>query len=236
MTISVTTGSGLPHERTTGFPLKGILWGGFLAGVLCGLDAMLYFGITRGIRPILKVGQVFELDDEPTMLAGIFHAGQCKCMKENEIIMWKFIGYWVISAAIIMPPAQTGSDVGDYRGLPADLASAATAYDLAQFKSDRAELERLLADDYTLIGPNGRNLTKAQDIADALVPGSKTLSVTISQQVRKVWPGGAVLGGIVDARKLDRDKTLTIRARFVDIWAKRNGRWQVIFTQVNNAN
>lgn len=68
--------------------MKGILWGGFLAGVLCGLDAMLYFGITRGIYPE-TVGQVFELDDEPTKLAGIFRAAQCKCMKENESLCGK---------------------------------------------------------------------------------------------------------------------------------------------------
>ena len=149
--------------------------------------------------------------------------------------MWTLVGYLVIGTALSVPQGQTGPEVGDYRGLPAELAAAATAYDLAQFKSDRAELERLLADDYTLIGPDGKSLTKAEDIAGALAPGSKTLSVAISQQVRKVWPNGAVLGGIVDARKLDHDKALTMRARFVDIWARRNGRWQVIFTQVNNA-
>jgi hypothetical protein len=143
------------------------------------------------------------------------------------------IGYWVIGAALMAPPTQVGSEVGDYRGLPTGLAAAATAYDLAQFKSDRSELERLLADDYTLADSNGKNRTKAEYIADALAPGSKTLSVAISQQVRKVWPDGAVLGGMVDAKGLDHGKALTMRARFVDVWARRNGRWQVIFTQVN---
>jgi hypothetical protein len=149
--------------------------------------------------------------------------------------MWKIIGCWVIGSALMMPLRQAGSEVGDYRGLPTDLATAATAYDLAQFRSDRAELERLLADDYTLVDPNGKNRSKAECIADTLSPGSKTLSVAISQQVRKVWPGGAVLGGMVDAKKLDHGKLFAMRARFLDIWAKRNGRWQVIFTQVNNA-
>lgn len=149
--------------------------------------------------------------------------------------MWRLIGYWIVGAALTAPPQQTGSEVGDYRGLPADLAAAATAYDLAQFKSDRGELAGLLADDYTLIDPNGKNLTKTEDIADASAPDSKTISVAISQQIRKFWPDGAVLGGIVDAKKLDRGKTLIVRARFVDVWAKRNGHWQVIFTQINKA-
>lgn len=155
--------------------------------------------------------------------------------EEERIIMWRLIGYWIVAATFMVPPGQTGSEVGDYRGLPADLAAAATAYDLAQFKSDRGGLARLLADDYTLIDPNGKKLTKSEDIADASAPGSKTLSVAISQQIRTIWPGGAVLGGIVDAKKLDRGKTLIVRARFVDVWAKQNGHWQVIFTQVNHA-
>lgn len=145
--------------------------------------------------------------------------------------------YGVICAVLIALPlqVQAGQEVGDYRGLPKDLAAAATAYDLAQFKSDRPELERLLADDYTLAGSSGTNRTKAEYIADALAPGSKTIYVAISQQVRKVWANGAVLGGIVDAKGLNHGKAFTLRARFVDVWAKRNGRWQVIFTQVNEA-
>lgn len=136
-------------------------------------------------------------------------------------------------AFLIALPALAGQEVGDYRGLPPDLAAAATAYDLAQYKSDRAELEKWLADDYTLAGSSGSNRSKAQYIADAVAPGSKTTYVAITQQVRKVWPDGAVLGGIVDAKGYNRDKPFTMHARFADVWAKRNGRWQVIFTQIN---
>jgi len=47
---------------------------------------------------------------------------------------------WAICAALIAVHAQAGPEIGDYTGLPADLAAAATAYDLAQLKSDRSEL------------------------------------------------------------------------------------------------
>jgi hypothetical protein len=40
---------------------------------------------------------------------------------------------------------------------------------------------------------------------------------------------------MVDAKGLNLGKAFTMRARFVDVWAKRDGRWQVIFTQVNDA-
>jgi hypothetical protein len=55
-----------------------------------------------------------------------------------------------------------------------------------------------------------------------------------SKQVRKTWADGAVLGGIVDVKGLDRGRAFVMRARFVDVWAKRNGRWQVIFTQIHD--
>ena len=37
--------------------------------------------------------------------------------------------------------------------VPPDLSAAVAAYDRAQVDSDKAELERWLADDYLLIGP-----------------------------------------------------------------------------------
>jgi hypothetical protein len=98
-----------------------------------------------------------------------------------------------------------------------DLAQAATDYDLAQFKSNRADLERLLANDYILAGPTGRSQTKAEYLADALAPGSKTLAVALDIRVRKVWDTGAVLGGAVDARGLEGGKEFTFKGRFVVI-------------------
>lgn len=144
---------------------------------------------------------------------------------------------WIIGTSMTLAataaPAQTGPQGADYRGLPRDLAAAATAYDLAQFKADRAELDRLLADDYILAGSNGKNQTKAQYIAEATAPGSRTTYVALSLKVRRVWSDGAVLGGMVDARGFDRGKPIAVHARFVDVWAKRGGRWRVVFTQAN---
>jgi len=144
---------------------------------------------------------------------------------------------WIIGTSMTLAataaPAQTGLEGADYRGLPRDLATAATAYDLAQFNANRAELDRLLADDYMLAGSNGRNQTKAQYIAEATAPGSRTTYVALSLKVRRVWSDGAVLGGMVDAKGLDRGKPIAVHARFVDVWAKRDGRWRVVFTQAN---
>ena len=143
--------------------------------------------------------------------------------------------YWVLCAALFAAPARAGGKVGDYRGLPADLAAAATAYDIAQFRSDRAGLDRWLARDYVMAGPDGRSQGKADLIRAMTAPGHKTLSVSLDIAVRKWWGDGAVLGGMVDARGLDRGKPTSLHARFVDVWARRGGRWQVVFTQMDDA-
>ena len=138
------------------------------------------------------------------------------------------------SMTLAAAPGPSGPQGADYRGLPRDLAAAATAYDLAQFKANRAELDRLLADDYILAGSSGKNQTKAQYIAEATAPGSRTTYVLLSLSVRRVWSDGAVLGGMVDGKGFDRGKPISVHARFVDVWAKRDGRWRVVFTQAND--
>ena len=119
--------------------------------------------------------------------------------------------------------------------VPPELAAAVAAYDRAQIDSNRAELERWLAYDYLLMNSGGATETKAQLIADYTAPGFDLEPFTIEQPVEKVWKDGAVMGGIATIRGTDGGKRYEMRLRFADIWAKRNGRWQVIYTQVAKA-
>jgi hypothetical protein len=124
--------------------------------------------------------------------------------------------------------AETGSP-------PPDLAAAVRAYDQAQIKGDRAELNRLLADDYLLINSSGASETKAMLVADYTAPGFTLEPFTVEQPVEKVWSDGAVMGGIATLKGTDGGKRYEARLRFADIWAKRHGSWQLIYTQVNRA-
>ena len=117
--------------------------------------------------------------------------------------------------------------------LPADLAKAVHDYDEAQVHGNRAELQRLVADDYTLLNSSGHIQNKAQLIADYTTPGYKIEPFEIKEPVEKVWSDGAVMGGVVDLRGTDGGKPFAVTLRFADIWAKRNGKWQVIYTHVS---
>ena len=139
---------------------------------------------------------------------------------------------WNTRAALLIAAMLLGS-VANAAGLPADLAKAVKDYDEAQIHGDRAELQRLVADDYTLVNSSGRIQSKAELIADYTAPGYKIEPFEIMQPVEKAWSDGAVMGGVVNLRGIDGGKPFSVTLRFADIWAKRNGKWQVIYTHVS---
>jgi ketosteroid isomerase-like protein len=119
--------------------------------------------------------------------------------------------------------------------IPADLAARVHAYDDAQIKGDRAALEDLLADDYVLVNSRGQRQTKAQLIADYMKPGFKLEPFTIEEPVELAWSDGAVMGGVATLHGVDEGQSFEVRLRFSDIWAKRQGKWRVIYTHASRA-
>lgn len=139
-----------------------------------------------------------------------------------------------IAAALALAMAIASPVHAELRSdpLPPELAKAATEYDRAQIKSDGVELKRLLADDYTLVHGGGSLSTKSEFIAASTTPGSTLEPYVVEHAVNRVWADGAVLSGEVTLRGADGGKAFVGRMRFADIWRKRDGRWQVVFTQV----
>lgn len=117
--------------------------------------------------------------------------------------------------------------------IPRDLRKAVDDYDHAQVNADGAELRRLVADDYVLVNSNGRVQKKADLIADYLAPDYKIEPFTVLEPVERVWNDGAVMGGLVHLKGISGGKPFAISLRFADVWAKRNGKWQVIYTHVS---
>jgi len=115
--------------------------------------------------------------------------------------------------------------------LPADLAKAAHDYDQAQVTSNRAELERLLADDYVLHNSQGQVQDKTSFIADQVAPGYKLEPFKIEEPVEKVMGDTAILGGVARAKGTAGGQAFDVKLRFIDVWRKRDGAWKVVFSQ-----
>jgi len=136
----------------------------------------------------------------------------------------------IILAALLAGPALAAEPHSD--PLPADLARAAAAYDHAQIHNDGAALERLLADDYTLVNGGAEISTKAEFIRDSTAPGFSLQPYVVRHAINRVWSDGAVLSGDVELRGTDGGKPFAGHSRFADVWVKRHGSWQVVFTEV----
>jgi hypothetical protein len=115
--------------------------------------------------------------------------------------------------------------------LPADLAKAAHDYDQAQVSSNRAELERLIADDYVLHNSGGQRQDKTSFIADQIAPGYKLEPFEVTEEVEKVMGDAAILGGVARAKGTSGGEPYDVRLRFIDVWAKRGGKWVVVMSQ-----
>jgi ketosteroid isomerase-like protein len=97
---------------------------------------------------------------------------------------------------------------------------------------DRAALERLVADDYVLVNGAGQVQDKARLIADYVAPGFKLDPFTIEAPVEKVLGDTALLGGRVNMTGVDGGQRFALVVRFVDAWARRDGQWRVVYSQV----
>src|SRR5678816_2517618 len=79
---------------------------------------------------------------------------------------------WNARVLVLIAASLLGS-LSNAANLPADLAKAVQDYDEAQIHGNKAELQRLVADDYTLVNSSGRIQSKAELIADYTAPGYK---------------------------------------------------------------
>jgi hypothetical protein len=119
--------------------------------------------------------------------------------------------------------------------LPDDLARAAKEFDDAQMHRGGEALSRLLADDYVLVNSRGLVENKANFIADYTAAGFNLAPYIVREPIERVWGDGAVLGGLVTLSGTSDGKPFRVDIRFADIWAKRNGKWQVIYTGATRA-
>jgi ketosteroid isomerase-like protein len=132
---------------------------------------------------------------------------------------------WLVAVAAVANPSDPR--------VPPDLAARVRAYDVAQVKGDKAALEDLLADDFVLVNSSGRRQTKAELIADFTKPGFKLEPFVVEEPVELFWSDGAVMAGVARIRGVDAGQPYDLRLRFSDIWAKRDGKWRVVYVHAS---
>jgi ketosteroid isomerase-like protein len=94
--------------------------------------------------------------------------------------------------------------------------------------NDSSVLERILADDFMWVYPDGKGMNKAQTIADARSGPGPFVSDHLDGISVRFFGKTAVAQG--SESWVQRDAAGERRGRFVwtDVWVKRNGQWQIV--------
>ena len=119
--------------------------------------------------------------------------------------------------------------------LPPALEAASRALGQAQATGDRAALDGLLADDFVLVSGGGRAEGKAQYIRDLTDPQVREDPLKVLEPTQSLWQDGAVLGGLAILSGTDHGVRFSARIRFADVWARKGGRWQVVYSHTIRA-
>ena len=105
--------------------------------------------------------------------------------------------------------------------------------DRALVAADIAELSRIFADDYIQYDEAGRPSTK-QDVLNSLKSGAiRYISMTSTgRQIRLLEENAAVVHGSEKDEVEQAGKCFFIRYIYMDAVVKRNGRWQIVASQL----
>ena len=98
----------------------------------------------------------------------------------------------------------------------------------AILKREFSFLDRIIADDYTTIGPLGNVYTKAQEIT-AMKLGWITVTSLVLDEIKvRVYGDAAVVTGRSTNKETIKGKDFNNQYRWTDTWIKLGGRWQCV--------
>lgn len=129
-----------------------------------------------------------------------------------------------------------GASVAAQSPLPSDIESTLRNLEqrlaAAWVKGDRAFIEQLLADDWTVTDPTGRILTKRQVLDETFASKDRRIEAMTVDDIRvRRLDGTAVVTGRTRATGSYRGEKATAILRFTDVFHFRDGRWQIVSSQ-----
>jgi len=114
---------------------------------------------------------------------------------------------------------------------PAAVKALDTEYQAAVEKSDVATMDRLLADDFTLISSKGSVYHKADLLTEARDPKLKYEHQSDTQQTVRFWNGTAVLTAYLWIKGVEDGKAMDYSLWFSDVYVCTPTGWRYAFGQ-----
>ena len=102
-------------------------------------------------------------------------------------------------------------------------------YDIAQTRHDASFFEWVETEDFVLRLSGGHTMTRAEDIAAMMASNMDTTYTTDDVQVQ-FYGNAAIVTGRMTATPAGKENTYSQQWRWIDLFVKRDGRWQIIST------
>ena len=125
----------------------------------------------------------------------------------------------------------TTRESGDDVSSEASLLEAAEHLAQAEAKGDIPALEQLLAPDYQGYDPSGRPQDRAGVLRSYAQGGVRVTTLSQSDLRVRVLGDAGLVAGINVMRGQQGHEHFDLRLRFLDVYAWRDGRWQLVASQ-----
>ena len=137
-----------------------------------------------------------------------------------------------VLALTLALPSTAAPQATDTKLVVAALTKQADAWDKAIVRKDRAAVAANMADDFRSIDGAGTVETKSAFV-DGLMDAKLTINpYTVEDFDVRLFGDVALLSGRTRMTGTFDGKPFTSHYRYIDIYAKRNGRWQIVSVQI----
>jgi uncharacterized protein (TIGR02246 family) len=133
----------------------------------------------------------------------------------------------VIYAAVPVQAKQPKDDPD--AAISQTLQAVEQAWLNAEKNHDAAAFEKLVADDWIAIGPDGKSQTKAERAAE--IKTAHTTSATMGNMKVRVFGDAAVVTGTDDEITMEDGKKSVGHYVWTDVFVKRDGKWLAVASQ-----
>jgi ketosteroid isomerase-like protein len=135
-----------------------------------------------------------------------------------------------IALALALPTLALGQNKSDTT--QEEILRLEKEFSQAIVKNDVEALGRLLADDWTIIDPDGGIIDKARFL-DVLKSGTLTHEMMESDDARvHIYGNTAIVTALTTTKGKFSGQPFVTRERATDIFVKQNGIWQCVFSQL----
>jgi ketosteroid isomerase-like protein len=147
-------------------------------------------------------------------------------MRREFIAHICFLGLMI---AVTVPVQARQAKVDSVAGISQTLQSVEQSWLDAEKNHDEAAFEKLVADDWIAISPDGKSQTKAERAAE--IKGTHISSATLGDMKVRVFGDTAVVTGTDDEVTMTDGKKSSEHYVWTDVFVKRNGKWLAVASQ-----